>query len=286
MVEEAIRRKAIATDSKARWVFAALTLLPVVLALLFVRQERRLRALADHGRTTTATLTQVTRDGTAHYRYEVEGVVHTWNLARRDLPLAPGETFSITYLPEDPSLSRPGDYTRERLEKELDNPIRIAMPVGLFVFFAGTGLLCHWNAVRLRAGAPIRKKPWVSPRTMGLVVAGLLLACVLGVNFDPKVRAVQAAAFGATPFGLPITLVVCVAELALFAPFFWVFAHLMRIVSESLRKGGSVSKVGIILAVARAGPDQRRSRNIVIAGFVYFVAIVAAWIAYAAHRGI
>lgn len=245
-----------------------------------------MRALVDHGRTTSATLTMVSQGGSAHYRYEVDGVVHTWNVARQELPLAPGETFSITYLPEDPSLSRPGNYGPDRLEKELDTPIRTALPIGLFVFFAGAALLCHRNVVRLRAGAPMRTKPRMSPDTVGLIVAGLMLACVLGVNFDPKVRAVQAAAFGATPLGLPITLVVSVAELLLFAPFFWVFPHVMRILMDSLRKGGSASKLGIILAVAKAGPELRRSRNIVVAGFVYFVLIVAAWIAFAAHRGI
>lgn len=286
MDDDPIRRKAIATDSKARWVFALLLLLPVVLGILFVRQERRLRALADHGRATSATVTLVTRDGTAHYRYEVEGTVHTWNVARRELALPAGESFSITYLPEDPSLSRPGEYTRERLDKELGTPIRTALPIGLFAFLGGAALLCHRNVVRLRAGAPLRTGRRLSPDTMGLIVAGLMLACVLGVNFDPKVRAVQAAAFGVMPFGLPLTLLVNVGGLLLFAPFFWVFPHLMRIVFERLRKGGSVSKLGIVVALATAGPELRRSRNIVVAGFVYFAVIVAAWIAFAAYRGV
>lgn len=285
-MDEEARRRIIAKDSAARLVFVVLALVvPLALAMLFARQERRLRALADHGATASATVTTVTQRGSesyTDYRYEVDGVVYTWNVGRKDAPFAPGESFAITYLPEDPSLSRPGGYTRGQFEAELNLPIRRGVPIALFVFFGAAAALCHRNVVRHRAGAPVRTKPWLSPEAAGRIVAALLLACVLGVNFDSKVRAVQAIAFGNAPLGVPVVLVVSIAEVVLFAPYFWVVPHLMRIASES----GSFSKLAIIIAVARAGPARRRSQLIVIAGFVYFVALVAAWIAYAASRGI
>jgi hypothetical protein len=41
-------------------------------------------------------------------------------VTQRDAPYPPGATFSITYLPEDPSLSRPGVYSLERFNAEVD----------------------------------------------------------------------------------------------------------------------------------------------------------------------
>ncbi len=131
-----------------------------------------------------------------------------------------------------------------------------------------------------------QRRPRISPDGVGRLVAGLLVGCLVAVNLDPKVRAVQASAFGAAPFGLPVGLVVSLAELVLFAPLFWVFVHLMRIVMDAQKRGGSLSKLGIMLAVARAGPEWRRSQTIVVAGFVYFVALMAAWILFADSRGI
>ncbi|MDI1483336.1 hypothetical protein [Polyangium sp. y55x31] len=284
------RRKLIATDARARIVFATIAIIvPLVLALLFRRQELRLRALADHGHAGTATLTAVTRQGSAayaHYRYEVGGIVYTWNVDRKTLPIEPGETFDITYLPEDPSLSRPGSYSKIELDDELNLPFRRGFPLGLFVLFGAAAAFCHRNVRRLEDGAPLSTKPRMSPEGAGRIVAALLLGCLLAANLDPKVQAVQIAAFGPTPLGLPAGLVVALAEIALLAPFFWVFPHLMRLVMDRHAQGGSLSKLGIVLAVALAGPERRRSRLVVIAGLVYLVALMTAWIVFAESRGI
>lgn len=289
MMDEARRRQIITTDTRARAIFAALAVIvPLTLGFLFKRQENRLRALADHGRTTAATVTAVTtQDGTnTHYRYAIDGLDYTWNVNQKEAPFAPGERFDITYLPEDPSLSRPGAYTQERLQKELNPKLTTGVPIGIFVFCAGTAVLCHRNVRRLQQGSPLRTKSPISPEGMGRIIAGLLLATLLGVNLDPEVTKVQAAAFGARPLGLPLGLVVCLATAALFAPYFWVFPHLMRIVMNSVARGGSLSKGGIMLAVVRAEPALRRSQRIVVSGFVYFVVLMGAWIAYASSRGL
>lgn len=288
-MDEARRRQIITTDTRGRAIFTALALIvPLTLAFLFKRQENRLRALADHGRTATATVTAVSHQGgtNTHYRYAIDGADYTWNVNRKEAPFAPGERFDITYLPEAPSLSRPGAYTQERLQKELDPKLTTYAPIGIFVFCAGAAALCHRNVRRLQKGAPLRTKSLISPEGMGRIIAGLLLAILLGVNLDPEVAKVQAAAFGARPLGLPLGLVVCLATAALFAPYFWVFPHLMRIVMSSVTRGGSLSKGGIMLAVARAEPTLRRSQRIVIGGLVYFVALAGAWIAYASSRGL
>ncbi|MDC0744872.1 hypothetical protein [Polyangium mundeleinium] len=263
--------------------------IPLVLGLLFRRQELRLRALADHGRAGTATVTAVTHQGSAsvaHYQYEVGGVTYTWNVDRKKLPGALGETFDITYLPEDPSLSRLGAYSQIEFDEELNLPFRRGFPLGLFVLFGSIAAFCHRNVRRLQQGTPLATKPRISPEGAGRILAGLFLGCVLATNLDPNVRAVQVAAFGPAPLGLPVGLVVALAEVVLFAPFFWVFPHLMRLVMDRYAQGGSLSKLGIVLAVAQAGPEGRRSRLIVVAGLVYFIALVTAWIVFAASRGI
>lgn len=288
---DANRARIMASNARWRWIFAALAVaVPLGLFALFGRQEGRLRALAAHGQAATATLTSLTRENGAtyaEYRYEVDGRSYTWSVSQRDAPYQPGETFAITYLPEDPSLSRPGqEYSSARVDAEVNLPFQHRIELGAFAFFAAAAALCERALRRQRAGEPIRGASRIAPATLGYVVAGILLAVMLGVNLDPKVAAVQAAVFGPAPLGLPITLVMTVAELVLLAPLFPVFAHLMPMVVAWQAKGGSAGKVGVALAVYHAEPEHRRSRAIVFGGLVYFVTLLAGWIALASYRGV
>jgi uncharacterized protein DUF3592 len=288
---EARRARVMASNARWRWIFAALALaVPLGLFALFGRQEGRLRALADHGRPATATLTRITSNDNgryAEYSYDVDGQSYTHSVGQSEAPYRPGETFPIVYLPEDPSLSSPGnEYSKAHLAADVNLPFQHRLLLGLFAFFAGSAALCERALRRQRAGGPIRTGHRIAPETMGRVLAGIFLAIGLGVNLDPKVAAVQAAAFGSAPFGLPITLVVMIAEVVLFAPLFPVCSHLMRIVVAAQARGAWLTRTGVVLAVVEAEPEHRRSRNIVIAGAVYFVALMAGWIAFAAYRGV
>jgi hypothetical protein len=289
--DEDRRRRIVTSDTRWRLIFATLAVvIPLALFALFRRQELRLRALSDHGRPTTAVISQITqRDGVvyAHYRYTVLDASYTWSVSRKDAPHALGQPFAITYLPEDPSLSRPGaSYPQERLDAELDLPFQRKLLVGLFAFFAGAAGLCHRQLRRLQKGEPLRTKPLLSPASAGRLVAILLLAVLIATNLDANVSAVQVALFGQRPLGLPVIVPVSLAEAALFAPFFWVFPHLMGIVMNAQAQGASISKLGIVVAIANAGPDLRRSRAVVLAGLIYFVLLVGAWIAFADSRGV
>jgi hypothetical protein len=280
------RRRIVASDTRWRVLFAILAVvLPLALFLAFRRQELRLRALSDHGHAGTAIVTQVSQS--THYRYEVDGETYTWNVSREEAPYAPGASLPIVYLPEDPSLSRPGDaYGPEELDAELNLPFRRGVPLGLFAFFAGASVLCHLQLRRLQRGDPLRTKPRLGPDATGRLVALLIIGATLAANADAQVGVTMAKAFGPAPLGLPVVPVVSVVEILLFAPYFWVFPHLMRIVLDSLHRGGSLSKVGIVTAVAQAGPEHTRSRWWVIGGFLYFVALMAGWIAFAAMKGV
>lgn len=277
-----------AAASNARWRtrFAALAVVvPLLLGGLFHRQSARLRALADHGRRASATLVG-RRDGGAFYRYTVAGRTYDWNVRLADAPFPVGAIFPVTYLPEDPSLSRPvWPYNAANLAAERRPGILYGFPAGFFAFFALSALLCHRALVRSRAGLVPAARP-VSPVLAGRIVATLMLAAVLSANLDDGVRAVQRALWGDTVGALPTVLVVTAAELVLFAPFFRVMPALMRIVLARLAAGGSVSRGGILLAVVTAGPELRRARNVVLAGGAYFALIMGLWIAYAGWRGV
>lgn len=282
--EEALRHRNMASSARFRWIFAALALaVPLTLGALFRRQELRLRALADHGRAGVATLTRATREY-AEYRYEVDGQAHDWSVSRREAPYAPGAIFDITYLPEHPDLSRPGAYSAERFDAEVDLRFQHRALGGIFGFFALAAVACEISLRRMRRGAPRRAAP--SPEIVGRVMAALFLAILIGVNLDPEVEAVQVALFGHTPLGLPVGVTVSLASTILFLPYFWVMPELMRIVMDALARGQSISRGGILVAITTARPELRRARAIVIAGFVYFVILMAAWIAFTASRGV
>jgi hypothetical protein len=85
---------------------------------------------------------------------------------------------------------------------------------------------------------------------------------------------------------MPAVVLASVVQVVLFAPFFWVMPHLMRIVMNAQARGRGFSKLGIAAAVAEAPPELRRSRAVVVGGLVYFLTIVAAWIALTSSRGI
>jgi hypothetical protein len=103
------------TDSKItsliRWragLAVAALVIPLALFFLSDRQARRLDALATHGKPVDAQVTAVSRDnGITFYAYRVGGNEYTWNVARAEAPFAVGQVFPATYLPEDPSFSRP-----------------------------------------------------------------------------------------------------------------------------------------------------------------------------------
>lgn len=287
ILEDENRSRILASNARFRWIFGAIALgVPLALGALFHRQEVRLRALADHGHPGTATLTSASREY-ADYGYEVDGQAYTWSVSRRDAPYGPGTTFPITYLPEHPDLSRPvAVYSAAQLDEELDLPFQHRILGGFFGFFALAAVACEVGVRRMRSGAPPRTKPLLSPDAAGRGMAVLFLASLIGVNFDPKVAAVQIALFGKTPLGLPVGVTISLATTLLFLPYFWVMPHLMRIVMDALARGRSISRAGIVLAVATAGPEHRRSRAIVIAGLVYFVGLMAAWIAFTDSRGV
>lgn len=289
--DDARRRAILGSNRRWRAIFAALALvLPTLLYGLFARQEARLSALADHGETTLATVTAHASQGGAryvYYVYEVDGAQHEWNVSERDAPYDVGASFGITYLPEDPSLSRPlVPYSRADLTAERSPAIDLGMPLGLFVFLALSSLACHLGVRRVERGESLAPRR-VSPDVVGTALGALIIGAVLAAQLDPDVRAVQVTLLGARPGGVPAVLVATAIQLLLFAPVLWMFPHLMRItMSANARGEDAVTRAGIVSAVIRAPAEQRRSRVIVLGGAAYFLALFAGWIALTSYLGI
>ncbi len=70
-----------------------------------------------------------------------------------------------------------------------------------------------------------------------IVVSVLIYILVIASNFDPAVNAKLIEAFGATPFGLPVILVVALVETILYIPMPWIFWHGMLILDQALEDG-------------------------------------------------
>ena len=122
-----------------------------------------------------------------------------------------------------------------------------------------------------------------------ILTSVMIYAAVMGVNFDPKVRAKFAEAFGDHPLGLPVMLVVPLVETVLYLPFLWVVWHFQLLAAQWLadcRSTGRVSLMWYCLTVGSRHPHLRRSRIAVGIGLAYYAAITGTWIAYTAAKGV
>jgi hypothetical protein len=149
----------------------------------FERQARRLDALGDHGAPATATVTALAQGGTIEYAYEVGGRGYTWNVAQGEAPGTVGKTFTVIYLPEDPTLSRPGnDRSRATREAASNRSFAWKVEAAIFAFFAFNLILCD---VRLRRLRKTGQTEWTDARAYRtrLVLTGAMLVPVLVLMF-------------------------------------------------------------------------------------------------------
>ncbi|MDB4939056.1 MAG: hypothetical protein JWP87_6028 [Labilithrix sp.] len=292
-IADAPREKLIRSHQRWRWIFLLLAvLLPAALHAIFERQARRLDALADHGKTVRATVTDAATY--VGYRYEVDGAAYSLSVSRDEAPFNVGQELIVSYLPEAPAFTRPtSDPSVPRGEAARNRSFARKVVGGAVIFFAINAALSELKLRRLRkrtGGRPDETDAFlVSPVWAGRFVGLLLVAILIGTNFYDDVGEVQRKAFGATPFGLPVRVAVSTAEVVLFAPYFWVFEHVMRIAYQALRDGASLSRSGLASYIWRVNelhPELRRSRAIAIAGLVYFAVLAAGWISFAGHRGV
>src|SRR5438874_3612244 len=124
----------------------------------------------------------------------------------------------------------------------------------------------------------------------GTIVSLLILCVFLGVNLDPNVRMKMSQAFGDRPLGVPVILIVGIAEVLLLLPLFRVPYHMLLILQQGQRDGlrihGELGLMLYLLRVSRVHPELQRSQAIVAFGGLYMLGIFAVWIVYATVKGI
>ena len=124
---------------------------------------------------------------------------------------------------------------------------------------------------------------------MSYALPALIYILLIGTTFSPDVQPVLVKAFGAEPFGSPVTLVVAIAQAVLLFPFVFAIHHFMLIAEQAAKDGHSIGKVGLLVYAAGVGqlhPELRWSQRISLAGLIYFVMVCGIWIAYADAKGI
>lgn len=259
----------------------AAVVVPLLLFGLFERQTRRLDALRDRGVEAVGTVTGRSSDGgIVYYAYEVAGQRQTWNVRAEELAMEPGQTFALTYLPDDPGMSRPGfPYTPERRAAENKPGIHYGVPAGFFVALGSFALLCHRALLKSRQGLAATPGKPVPVETLARVLAVIFYAVLLGSTQTTDALEVFQKLWGVAPVGVPLRLAVALAATVAFAPFALLLRHLVPFLT-----GGD--EISVVVRLLQAPPALRRSRNLALLGIVYFFLLMFGWIAYAALRGV
>lgn len=173
--------------SVRRWragLIVAALIVPTALFALFERQARRLDALATRGESAVAEVMGTSSSQSiTFYAYRVNGNEYSWNVARAEAPFAPGATFPVLYLPDDPSLSRPGSERSLVTHQAAENrrlAWKLCLGAGLVLF--GMALLVHRDLVRLRRSTAPLELSAAAYRQRLVFTALALLLIFLGIG--------------------------------------------------------------------------------------------------------
>jgi hypothetical protein len=177
---------------------------------LFERQAQRLDALGDHGERGMATVTDVNRQGTVFYTYVVGGARYTWNVAHDEAPYAVGETFALTYLPEDPSFNRPeADRSTAFAAAASNRSFAWKTEAGIFGFFAFNLILCDVRLRRMRKTGRTELTDARAYRTR-LILTGAMLVPLPALVFGWHTRDVLRRGESPWPVVLGVALVIAI----------------------------------------------------------------------------
>lgn len=127
-------------------------------------------------------------------------------------------------------------------------------------------------------------------KTMSIVLAIILYAIFIGVNFDPNVTAVQAKVVGDNPLGIPVRTFFIILNMILFFPIFFVSKHFINISTYALSQGKSIRPLGMLIYVFSIGNEHpaeiRKSKNIFLLSLLYLILVFAAWIILTSIKGV
>lgn len=184
----------------------------------------------------------------------------------------------------------PADPGRAVLEPGDVSPFLMPMLFG--TLFSAGGALMGWRTARHVTGAgPLVLSPEARVRAVGIGTVALLGTALVLVSFDSAVQEVQGAAVGGwRPLGLSPTALFLVIQGVLFLPAPWFGVHLAALLTRRNEAGRPVTgALGLVAAALEArgqGGPLAWSATVALLGLGYFGLVVAAWIAFAAWRGI
>jgi hypothetical protein len=228
------------------------------------------------------------RHAEVDYTYAVQGTAYTSrriSFALFDSPggAGSGETLLKRYpagtkvtVQYDPAL--PGSAILEPADKAVFYP---PLLFGGILFFGGVMTFRQAWRSSLPRGLMSRR------RRLGATVAvsALIYATMVLTFLRADVSEVFVKAFGERPLGIPCTVAVFCVITLLYLPMPWIFHHGMNLAFHAIGEGKGVRLTYLLAKPLRHGP-LRRSRNIVIGGLVYVVALCVAWGVYLSRRGI
>jgi hypothetical protein len=227
------------------------------------------------------------------YTYTVAGVPYTSRQISFDLFDKPGgqgriETIVARYpVGQNVTVYRdPQDPEIAILEPEDYSPFLMPLVFGILFISGGSWIL--WKTVGLvMVGEPRPLQDTTVKRRIALtaIISVMIYLIIILVSCESAVRETFVKAFGERRAGLPNSVFMLDLQTLLYIPMPWVFWHASRLAMQALEDGRRPG-VGYLLTVGRSHPHLRHSQNVCVGGLVYFVVVCAAWIIFAAARGI
>ncbi len=171
-------------------------------------------------------------------------------------------------------------------------PLAVSV-IGLAVFLALVRVQLRRKALAAAKPGGITPEEIAAEKRLNLQLGWLFASLVfygflVGAHFTAGAHATDIKYFGATPFGLPVTLVAVAIGTVLYLPLIWVQWHVMRLAFQAREDHGMLARFYLPLYIVTAGGHAplRNSRNAVWLGILYVLALLAAWIAYTKMKGI
>lgn len=111
----------------------------------------------------------------------------------------------------------------------------------------------------------------------------LIYAAMVGINFAPSVVEIWGRAFAPAPLGVSISIWVSLAQTLCFPLVLWFFYHGVWALLFLQRQGIP----GLVRLIMNQETEAAtiRSFKIALLGFVSFLVVAGAWVAWAAYRG-
>ena len=162
-------------------------------------------------------------------------------------------------------------------------------------------LLCisgwgFWTSYRNRNAKNLtleeRAAAWQDPRRArmaALLFSIAIYSAVLFALLHPDSMPTSIKVFGESPLGLPLRLFLWMLITIVLLPLPIAAWHGYQIIFRFLAGGGRLSKLNMVRALVKTPAeheDLRRSRNIVLGIFAFYVGLIVAWIVYADSHGL